>query len=91
MNQRLTAQKGLFLAPLSLNHTFEAQLIAGLSHYPHDKALFCAALEEDFDRKRALEKLDSMNIHHASLFPGLDGYAPALMTRYEIRGLRDLI
>ena len=90
MNQRLTLQRGLFLVPLSLEYSFEGQLAAVLGSYPHDKALFRARLT-DFDRISILRKLEEMNIHPASLFPGLDGYAQSMKRRYEIHRLHDVI
>lgn len=90
MNQRLTLQRGLFLVPLSLNYSFEGQLATVLGSYPHDKALFRAHLKS-LDRRSVLAKLEEMNIHPASLFPGLDGYAQSLKRRYEIHRLNDLI
>ncbi|HEU4471732.1 MAG TPA: hypothetical protein VFR58_11645, partial [Flavisolibacter sp.] len=34
-------------------------------------------------RKEALRELLQMNLHRASLFPDLDGYAASLRLRYE--------
>ena len=90
MNQRLMVQCGLFLAPLSLSHSFEDQLSKVLSSYVDDPALFRVRLK-NIDRTEFLKKFDTMNVHHASLFPDLEGYAQSLRKRYEIKRLGDVV
>jgi folate-dependent phosphoribosylglycinamide formyltransferase PurN len=87
MNQRLMLQQGLFVLPLSLQVALEAQLAEVLSPYKPDKTLFRAYMSKNIPRRDILKKLHAMNIHPASLFPGLDGYARSLRMRYEINRL----
>lgn len=79
LNERLTVQQGLFLAPGNLTRTFEENYIAcnlppnALIRFELDSS---AALRREF-----LERLHKMNISNASLFPGLEGLSRSLWTR----------
>jgi hypothetical protein len=88
MNERMAVQQGLFLVPVSLKHTFLANLkgiVAG-EPTPSDY-LWALDLELDVpNRLNCLEELRKMNIHRGSLFPGIDGFSQSLNTEIEIWG-----
>ena len=91
MNERLTVQQGLFLLPTNVRETFIDNLNGATSFAntptPH---LYKIELElSDKARLIILEELRKMNIHRASLFPGIDGFAQSLATEIEIWGSFD--
>jgi len=99
MNERLSIQQGLFLAPCDISAPFEQNLAATFSLYPEalrrretapweGSALpqQTALLRIRLPRHlhtKALRDLHAMNVTSASLFPGLDGFARSLY--HEIR------
>lgn len=81
LNQRLVIQQGVFLCPGDGFVSFEENLSATLAHSRNGsikKFLIPRHLLWE-----ALDSLFRMNIHHASLFPGLDGYARRFWTRLK--------
>jgi hypothetical protein len=86
LNERLAAQKGLFLCPMSLRIPFEY-----IISQPREFRLF---VENDkvtvarrilipiSQRTSILRELFRMNIGSASLFPGLEGYATSIGESY---------
>jgi hypothetical protein len=88
MNERLTVQQGLFLVPIVIGSSFLANLkkatVADASPTPGLYRIDLYLTREG--RLRVLEELRKMNIHRASLFPGIDGFAQSLATEIEIWG-----
>ena len=80
MNQRLIAQSGTFLVPGLIDRPLESIL-----HTYPDPENITAKLLLDTDKMRveAMESLYSMNITHATLFPGIDGMARSLAYELE--------
>jgi hypothetical protein len=76
LNERLRIQKGVFLAPGSLDVPFAENLAALPGYHAADRVLkiiIPKSFAED-----ALAQLFQMNISRATLFPGLDGYSQSL-------------
>jgi len=76
LNERLTAQQGLFLCPADLEVGFADNLKA-MSGWERNVVKLCL----DLDPQRAIEfarNLKSMNLGFAALFPGLDGFARSI-------------
>jgi hypothetical protein len=89
MNERLTAQRGLFLCANTLHFDFEAILKKLLSSaYAKGDAktgwIYKLEIAPEI-RLDLLAELRRMNISYASLFPGLDGFARAMQTYIEIK------
>jgi hypothetical protein len=76
LNERLRIQKGVFLAPGSVEVPFmeNLQTMPGWDDGAHMKKIILP-LEV---RKEALRRLSDMNVTSTSLFPGLDGFARSL-------------
>jgi hypothetical protein len=79
LNQRLVIQQGVFLCPGDVSISFEENLSALLTHT--DSGWFRKFLFPRSVLREALDSLFRMNMHPASLFPGLDGYARRFRTR----------
>jgi hypothetical protein len=76
LNERLTAQQGLFLCPGDLNVSF-ADNLTSMSDWQDN----VVKLHLDLDDKKAIEfvrNLKSMNLSFAALFPGLEGFARSI-------------
>jgi FRG domain-containing protein len=80
MNQRLVAQSGTFVVPSVLDKFLE-EIIDTYSH--PDRTLVKLAIDTERVRDDAMYALYSMNISHATLFPGLDGMARSLAYELE--------
>lgn len=88
-NERLLAQQGLFLLPISQESTFEANLSAALDGQPNNAYDLRYVFRVDISgsaRREALQDLRRMNITRATLFPGLDGFAQSIGYRTALRG-----
>jgi hypothetical protein len=104
MNERATSQQGLYLCENSPMMGFEFGLKQvlksdrdrfaelSLQKFPNEKALvpqrlikLCIASSA---RSEMLRELHRMNINHATLFPGLDGFAKSLGTNITISGAK---
>ncbi len=95
LNERLTIQQGLFLAPGDVTATFEKNMAAIPNHGEYvTKVIIAPAARQD-----ALLKLHRMGINTASLYPGLEGFARSLKTkslilrklpRQGVRSLREV-
>lgn len=79
LNERLTLQQGTFLCPSDITQSFEKNLegAPGLTENLHriDIGHSC--------RTEFLARLRKMNIDSTSLFPGLDGFAQSLNSRFD--------
>lgn len=76
-HSRVVAQQGVFTVPSSNYKSFE--VILG----EYDVGKICKKIIIPGEsRKEWLQKLHSMNINHATLFPGLDGFCSSI--RYEL-------
>ena len=86
VNERVAAQQGLFLCGLSLRLQMFSILHGMILHpeIPENPPITKIVVKR---RKRAkmLDQLRRMNIHRASLFPGLDGFARSLGVDLEAR------
>jgi hypothetical protein len=85
LNERLIAQQGTFLIQGSLARSFEENLKESLekpktARRDHPKKHFYRIyLKINGDeRDRILRELNNMNINHATLYPGLEGFAQSL-------------
>jgi hypothetical protein len=80
LNERLTAQKGVFLCPGDISRPFEDNLAAVLQRAPagQPKLKKFTIPDRAALRREIRLHLDQMNISDAVLFPGLDGYARSL-------------
>jgi hypothetical protein len=91
MNERITYQQGLFLVPTSVQHSFLANLkrqtLGPPSATPYLRRIEITLSSRA--RLECLEQLRAMNIHRATLFPGMDGFAQSLSIEAEIWGSFD--
>ena len=86
LNERLTLQQGVFLCPGDIRAPFEKNLRAATEL----KKITATTLKENVHkivisktcRTDALARLRKMNIDSTTLFPGLDGFAQSLNTRF---------
>ena len=91
MNERLTVQQGLFLFPTDVEESFLTNLKGPAAGLPNMAPYLWRVDLEITNQNRLviLEELRKMNIHRASLFPGIDGFAQSLATEIEIWGSSD--
>ncbi len=80
LNERLTIQRGAFLFPGDIDHSFEQNLAADGYASKSAQNLYRFRIERKA-RREILQRLSVMNIDNATLFPGLDGFARSLATR----------
>ncbi|TAJ10496.1 FRG domain-containing protein [Marinilabiliaceae bacterium JC017] len=80
MNERYYIQQSVFLSPTNPYKEFQEQLdfLDEVKKFGLMKVLIPRK-----ERKKAMRDLDKMNINHASLFPGLDGFAKSLKTKFS--------
>lgn len=81
LNERLTQQQGLFFCTLDWQDTFrEALSLQYENTPPKDKRAIVLQFQFSgkFDRGVALRALRQMNIHSATLYPDLGGFAESL-------------
>ncbi|HEX2226579.1 MAG TPA: FRG domain-containing protein [Candidatus Binatia bacterium] len=81
LHQRLVLQQGVFLCPGNIRQTFEENLLA-LPGVLHPGNLRKILLPHDV-LSDAFRSLRAMNITHATLFPGVDGFARSLRHRID--------
>lgn len=79
---RLKTQSGGFLIQGSVQVDFESNLNALLKYGKLDNAVFKFILSPAM-RLEALTDLRRMNISRETLFPGVEGFIPSLITTYE--------
>jgi hypothetical protein len=90
INERMAAQQGLFLCKLYHQATFSQILMTMMIHPETPDRPVVRRLEVDSNcRVEFLKILRSMNIHRASLFPGLDGFCQSLRLDLEIKDERN--
>lgn len=77
LNERLTIQQGVFLAPGDVTATFEDNLRA----VPHHENNVMQIIIDASCRRDVLRKLYRFGINAATLFPGLEGFARSLRTK----------
>lgn len=87
-NERLTIQQGLFICPGAPNN-FEQCLRFGNSNQYDDHIM--RIFIPNTCRREAIEDLQFMNISHATLFPGLDGFARSLQNKIYVKKLEKII
>jgi len=80
LNQRLIIQQGVFFCPGDINTTFEENLRATELTLGDRLRIYKFVLPRVL-LEEAMAALYRMNMHPASLFPGLDGYARTLRSR----------
>ena len=80
MNERYYLQQSVFLAPSNPYKEFNQQL--DFLDEILDYSLINVQIPRK-ERKKALRDLEKMNITHASLFPGLDGFAKSLKVKFS--------
>ena len=76
LTQRITVQKGLFLCPGNPNVKFDNN-IESMNAFNDERNIKRLVIRRD-KRREYLKKLYGLNITHATLFPGLDGFAHSL-------------
>ncbi|MEK6808532.1 MAG: FRG domain-containing protein [Nanoarchaeota archaeon] len=78
LNTRLVIQQGTFLCPGDVTCPFEENL-KNLDNWNSSKNVLKIFLNfSKEERRTALHELNRMNINHASLFPGIDGYSRSM-------------
>jgi hypothetical protein len=77
MNQRLTAQQGLFLCPGNIEKPFMENLLNMTSYIKDPNCIIRIPIAYTV-RAKAILELQRMNISSASLFPDLAGFAESL-------------
>ena len=82
LNERLTLQQGVFLCPGNIKHSFEENLKGKTKPDTLKKEIHKIDIS-NVCRREALAQLRKMNIDRTTLFPGLDGFAQSLNTRFE--------
>lgn len=75
-NERLFMQQGLFLIPSNLEPTLE-DLLKDYQDFADDEVCIKYVIPAEL-RLSGLERLKSMNITSATLFPGIDGFSKSL-------------
>lgn len=92
LNERLTVQRGLFLAPGNVSRSFAENLAALPGHdNPLNVTYFMLPRSETAN---LAQELYETNVTDATLFPGLDGFAKSLWTSVrflDVTGLRNFL
>ena len=91
LNDRLSAQQGLFLLPGKVSESFESNLCAQAKDNPKQHIFRLNFRCSKQLLQEVFRELYRMNINAATLYPGLEGYAKgheALIATPEILGLK---
>jgi len=88
LNERLTVQKGVFLAPADVRRSFAENLTALPGHEKFSN-LVCLILNNSEIYRLGKELYDA-NVTDTTLFPGLDGFARSLWVSGRYLNLRHL-
>ena len=83
LNQRMLIQQGEFLYAPSHKIKFLNGLRTMLLHSPASSSVVSKIRVKRENRLQFLTELRRMNIHHASLFPGPDGFARSVAMSLE--------
>ena len=87
-DERIAAQQGLFLCRLLHMAPFSQTLMRMMMVPQTPDQPVVRKLEVGGNQRTVfLKNLRAMNIHRASLFPGLDGFGQSLKINLELRGL----
>lgn len=91
LNERMLAQQGQLLCTLRHDGGFSGSLL-GMLIRPStvDRQVVSKVVIKRDQRVQYLEELRRMNIHSASLFPGLDGFARSLAVNLDIEVARQI-
>jgi hypothetical protein len=86
-NERMFAQQGFFLWKLFEEVPFFDQILMSMMLHPEltNRPVVRKLYVADRHRIEFLEKLRVMNVHRASLFPGLDGFCQSLKLDLQIK------
>jgi hypothetical protein len=85
-SERMAAQQGIFLCKLLHEASFAQTLMTMMIHPETPNQPVVRKLElQATCRKEFLRNLRAMNIHRASLFPGIDGFARSLALDLEMK------
>jgi FRG domain len=85
-DERMAGQQGFFLCKLIHEATFNQILMSMMIHATMPNQPVVRKLEVPSSHRISfLKNLRSMNIHRASLFPGLDGFGQSLRLDLEIK------
>jgi hypothetical protein len=85
-SRRMAAQQGLLLCKLIHQATFSQILTSMMMHPTLQECPVVRKLVIDDDlRIECSKRLREMNIHSASLFPGIDGFSKSLKLDLEIK------
>jgi hypothetical protein len=87
LNERLTLQQGTFLCPGDITVSFETNLRAAAKVKDNVHKIVI----KKPCRTNALARLRKMSIDSTTLFPGLDGFARSLNTRFIEIGEMDIV
>jgi hypothetical protein len=88
LNERLTLQKGVFLAPADVRHSFAENLTA-LPEHESLANLVCLVVPRSEIYQLGRELYDA-NVTETTLFPGLDGFARSLWVSVRYLDLQHL-
>jgi hypothetical protein len=87
LNERMMEQQGTLLCNLSHDFSFSSSLLGMLVHPSIvERQVVSKVVIKRHQRMKFLQELLLMNIHSASLFPGLDGFARSLGVKLDISG-----
>jgi len=91
LNERMLAQQGQLLCNVGRHTGFSNVILGMLMHTTAEpnQVVSRAVLKRD-NRISFLEELQRINIHRASLFPGIDGFAKSLGVKLQIRINREI-
>jgi hypothetical protein len=89
INERLTMQQGVLLAPCKASETFEKNFKLSIGTKDSAWKKIKIICSNDF-LIEAFDHLHRMNITEATLFPGLDGFARSLRNKIPLRHIRPL-
>ncbi len=81
LNERLVLQQGLFLIPIDITSSFEANILDEFQNENIKNIIHLVKIQFDIEQLiHAIGQLHSMNIRYSTLFPGLGGFSEYLRT-----------
>jgi hypothetical protein len=86
LNERLSLQRGVFLCQTDVSVSMSDIFLEYKTHDKFSKNVILYTIstgQENANTTSALEQLDAMNLNRITLFPGLDGFAQSLETRFK--------